>query len=65
MIVLNYDKKGIHGYLGTSVLMEIAIAYFLGKKIYLLHDIDRSQPYALEVLVIDPMILNGDLSLIK
>jgi hypothetical protein len=65
ILFLNYDKKWISGYIGTSVLMEIGIAYYLDKKIFLTNPIDQSQWYALEVLLAGPTIINGDLSLIK
>ncbi|MFA5748191.1 MAG: hypothetical protein WC872_03725 [Candidatus Absconditabacterales bacterium] len=65
VLFLNYDKKGISGYVGASVLMEIGIAYFLDKKIYLLNPIDKSQSYALEIFLTNPIILNGDLNQIK
>lgn len=64
ILFLNYEKKWIPGYIGASVLMEIGIAYYLGKKIYLINDIDRTQSYALEVLVTDPVVINEDLTLI-
>jgi len=65
MLVCNYNKNGIKGYLGTSVLMELAIAYHLKKKIFLLFDFDKSQNYGLEVSVINPIIINEDLGRIK
>ena len=61
-LVCNYPNKDIGGYIGTSVLMELGLAYYLNKKIYLLYDIDQSQKYALEIAIINPVILNGDLS---
>lgn len=61
-LVCNYEKNGVKGYLGTSVLMEIGLAYYLNKKIYLLYDIDKNQKYALEIAIVNPVILNGDLS---
>jgi hypothetical protein len=64
-LVCNYDKNNIKGYLGISVLMELGVAYHLNKKIYLLNDFDRSQGYGLEVAIISPEILNGDLSKIE
>jgi hypothetical protein len=64
-LFLNYEKKWIPGYIGASVLMEIGISYFLGKKIFLMKEIDKTQWYALEVLITEPTILNGDLSLIQ
>jgi hypothetical protein len=65
VLFLNYDKKWISGYVWASVLMEIWIAYFLDKKIYLLNPIDKSQSYALEIFLTNPIILNWDLNQIK
>ena len=65
IVVLNYEKNNIKGYLGTSVLMELAVAYHLKKKIFLLNEIDKTQNYALEVELINPIILNGDLNNLK
>ena len=58
-LVCNYDKNGITGYLGASVLMEIGLAYYLNKKIFLMSEIDKNQKYALELAVIKPKIV-GD-----
>lgn len=65
VVFLNYDKKWISGYIGASVLMEIGIAYYLGKKIFLINPIDKSQWYALEVLLTNPIILDWNLSKIQ
>lgn len=64
-LVCNHEKNGIKGYLGASVLMEIGLAYFLKKKIFLIFEIDQQQKYALEIAVMNPIILNGDLSKIE
>lgn len=61
ILVCNVPKRGIEGYLGTSVLMELAVAYHLEKKLYLLHPFDKEQSYALEVAVMQPTIIDGDL----
>lgn len=65
LLVINHDKKNVPGYIGTSVIMEIGLAYYLKKKIYLLKEVDKNQSYALEIALINPAILNGDLSKIK
>ncbi len=65
VLVCNYPKNNIQGYLGTSVLMELAIAYYFNKKIFLLYDYDKFQNYGLETAIINPIILNNDLSKIK
>jgi hypothetical protein len=61
-LVLNHRRRNIEGYLGTSVLMELGLAYYLKKKIFLLYPLDISQPYAVEVSVFNPTTLNGDIS---
>lgn len=64
-LICNYEKNGVLGYLGASVLMEIGLAYYLNKKIYLLSEIDKEQKYALEIAVMAPIIVNDDLTKIK
>ena len=62
LFVCNYPKNGIEGYLGTSVLMELAVAYHYKNKIFLLNDFDKNQGYGLEIAVINPIIIHDDLS---
>lgn len=63
ILVLNHKRKGIEGYIGTSAHMEIGLAYYLGKKIYLLNAVPSHHDarWANEIRLIDPVILNGDL----
>lgn len=63
ILVLNHKRKGIEGYIGTSALMEIGLAYYLGKKIFLLNDVPSHDEvrWAHEIRLIDPVILGGDL----
>ncbi len=67
ILVLNYAKNGIEGYVGTSSLMEIGLAYYLGKKIFLLNSIPKSKDarWAHELEIIQPIILNGGLENVK
>lgn len=67
VLVLNYPKNGIVGYIGTSALMEMAIAYWLKKKVFLLYEppSDREHRWAHEVKIMQPAILYGDLSKIS
>ena len=39
ILVLNYEKKGIPGYIGGNTFLEMGYAFGLGKKVYLLNDI--------------------------
>lgn len=64
ILVLNYDKDGHENYIGPNTLLEMGIAYFLGKKIYLINPIPRFYCWE-EVKAMKPLILNGDLAKIK
>ena len=61
ILVANYDKNNVNGYIGGNTLMEIGLAFFLKKKIYLLNEIPEL-PYKEEILGVKPIILNGDLN---
>ncbi|RLC38480.1 hypothetical protein DRH27_02165 [Candidatus Falkowbacteria bacterium] len=63
ILVLNYPKKGINGYIGGSTLMEIAIAKYLGKKIFVLNELpnEKDLSYAFEVKITKPVILYNDI----
>ena len=64
ILVLNYDKNNIKGYIGGNTLMEIGLAFYLKKKIYLLNQIPELS-YKEEILGVKPIILYGDLSKIQ
>lgn len=66
VLVLNYPKNGVEGYIGTSTLMEMGIGYFLKKKIFLLNPPPdmHSVRWAIEVRLINPTIIHSDFSLI-
>jgi len=61
ILVANYDKNNIKGYIGGNTLMEMGLAFFLKKKIYLLNEIPELS-YKEEILGVKPIILNGDLN---
>ncbi len=64
ILVLNYDKNNIKGYIGGNTLMEIGLAFYLKKKIYLLNEIPELS-YKEEILGVKPIIINNDLSKIE
>lgn len=65
ILVINNRKNGIEGYIGGNVLMEMGIAFYLGKKIYILNPISKQQPFHEEIEGMFPVFLHGDISLIS
>ena len=64
ILVANYDKKGVKGYIGGNTLMEMGLAFYLKKKIYLLNEIPELS-YKEEILGVKPIIIFGDLKKIN
>lgn len=64
-LVLNYEKNGKQGYIGGAVLSEMALAFYFKKPIYVLNPIDESSSFKEELYGLHPIILNGNLNLIK
>lgn len=61
ILVLNYDKKGIPGYIGGNTFLEMGYAFGLDKRIYLLHPVP-DMDYRVEMHAMQPVILGGDLT---
>jgi len=60
ILVINLLKNGVKNYIGGNVLMEMAIAFYLGKKIYLLNPVPKIA-YQEEILGFMPIVINGHL----
>lgn len=67
VLVLNKRRSGIDGYIGISALLEMGIAHYHKKKIFLMYPTPhyKDARWAHEVAIMQPVILNGDLSKIK
>ncbi|MFA6294794.1 MAG: hypothetical protein WC666_00015 [Candidatus Paceibacterota bacterium] len=65
ILVINPDKRGISGYVGGNTLIEIGVAFYLRKKIYILNSISSELTYKQEIIGMKPVIVNGDLSLVR
>jgi hypothetical protein len=61
VLIVNIIKNGIENYIGGNALMEMAFAYILNKKIFLLNPVPDIN-YKDEIEAMLPIILNGDLS---
>ncbi|MFC1720944.1 hypothetical protein ACFL0K_01685 [Patescibacteria group bacterium] len=60
ILVTNYDKNDIVGYVGGNTLMEMGVAFFLKKPIYLLEQLPEIS-YKEEILGMKPAVINNDL----
>lgn len=64
VVIANYTRKGIEGYIGANTLMEMGVAFYLCKKIFLIHDIPVMYSSE-EIRGMDPIVIEDDLERIK
>ncbi len=60
ILVLNYSKNNIDNYIGGNTFLEMGIAFYLKKKLFLLNDIPILS-YREEILGMKPIVLFGNL----
>ncbi len=61
ILILNYDKKGIANYIGGNTFLEMGLAFWLGKKMFLLNPIPEMD-YLTEMHAMQPIVLDGKLT---
>jgi len=61
ILVLNYSKNDICGYIGGNTLAEMVIAFHYKKPIYILNPISEELGFKEEVYGLEPIFLNGNL----
>lgn len=64
VLIANYSKKGVAGYIGGNTFLEIGFAHVLEKQIYLLNPIPDMM-YADEIKTMLPTVIHGDVSKIS
>jgi len=62
ILVMNYEKHGKANYIGPNVLMEMAVAFYLHKPIYVLNGQPEDSPLIDEILGLQPVFLEGDVN---
>lgn len=62
ILVVNHEKKGVTGYIGGNVLLEMFYAWINKKPIYVLNPVGKELSLYEEVLGMTPIFLDGDLS---
>ena len=65
ILVANYEKHGQPNYIGPNVLMEMGIAFYFNKPIYILNDLPENSPFEEELKGFLPTILHGQLDAIR
>ena len=64
VVVVNPEKRGVKGYIGGNTLIEMAFGYVLEKPLYVLHELPELS-YTSEILAMQPILLDGDISKIQ
>lgn len=62
ILVANYEKNGLEGYISGNTLIEIGLSFYLKKKIYILNSVSSKLSYKQEIYGMKPIFLEGDLS---
>ncbi|HSW37772.1 MAG TPA: hypothetical protein VLG37_05410 [Candidatus Saccharimonadales bacterium] len=59
ILVLNHEKHGKPNYIGGNVLMEMALAFYLNKPIFILNDMPSESAFLEEIIGMNPIPLRG------
>lgn len=59
LLILNYSHRNIENYVGGNSFIEMCIAFYLKKPIYLLNDIPKNMPYTEEIKSFYPQIIHS------
>jgi hypothetical protein len=59
ILVLNYEKHGTQNYIGGNVLMEMALAFYQKKPIFIMNEIPEESAFLEEILGTMPVVLHG------
>jgi len=68
VLIVNVEKNGIKNYIGGATFAELMLAYHYNKKIFLLNPIPEDERFDFirdEIEATKPIILNGNLDLVK
>lgn len=64
ILILNYSKKGVSGYIGGNTFLEMGFAFVNDKKIFVWDKLPECN-YVDELRAMQPIIINKDLKEIK
>jgi len=55
ILVLNFDRQRKRGYVGGNTFLEMGIAYWLRKKVFIWKKPSKRLPYSEEIMAINPI----------
>jgi len=61
ILVLNHEKHGADNYIGANVLMEMALAFYLRKPIFIINGMPKASAFLDEITGMAPIALHGRL----
>jgi len=62
VLVVNDEKHGVPNYIGPNVLMEMSLAWYQQKPIYILNDLPDDPRFEEEIKGFMPIVMKGDLA---
>lgn len=62
ILVTNYEKNGIKGYIGGNALMEMTLAFINKKPIFILNPIDEKLTIKEEIYGLNSIFIDNDLT---
>ena len=65
ILVLNNEKHGQPNYIGPNVLMEMGIAFYFNKPIFIFNELPEGSPFEEELKGFMPTVLHGKLDQLK
>jgi len=65
ILVINHEKRGIAGYVGGNTLIEMGVAFYQKKPIFILNPVSSELSYKQEIYGMKPVLLSGNLALIS
>jgi hypothetical protein len=63
ILVVNNTKHGKPNYIGGNTFLEMGIAFYLNKQVFILNDIPTDSPYEEEIRGFEPIVLKRSLHL--
>ena len=64
VLICNYKKNETDNYIGANTFLEMTAAYVYGKPIYIMNKLPKEQNNYEELLVMSPIILNGNIDIL-